>query len=51
MLVAVRTEPEQTVQEIDRLHDVFQAVSSKFDTQVTTRAGRVSSWIQASEIR
>ncbi|TNM86515.1 hypothetical protein fugu_006745 [Takifugu bimaculatus] len=33
VLVAVNTQPEQTVQEIDRLHDVFQAVSSKFNNK------------------
>uniref|UniRef100_H3CJY5 Uncharacterized protein n=1 Tax=Tetraodon nigroviridis TaxID=99883 RepID=H3CJY5_TETNG len=33
VLVAVHTEPQRTVQEIDMLQDVFQEVSAKFNNQ------------------
>lgn len=32
--MAVHTEPQRTVQEIDMLQDVFQEVSAKFNNQV-----------------
>ena len=38
MLVAVRTQPEHTVQELDRLHDVFDEVSKNFSNQVSASA-------------
>lgn len=39
VLVAVNTRPERTVEEIDRLEDVFKEVSKKFNTQVSRTVG------------
>lgn len=36
VLVALHTEPERTVQEIDRLYDVFEEVSKKWKNMVRT---------------